>query len=245
MHVRRACPPARRSVGPWRRSSVVLIASLATAAAGGQLAISPAQAGAAAIASTGSAMLTGTKAAKVVGEQVNEIAIPTVSGPALRTGSGARVAASLTAARTASFRLVAVTWDHGSAARGTRIEVRTGRSGRWTAWQHLDAVPSEGPAAREDSSVRDGTEPLWVDQADGVDVRVIVPAAAKAPAGLEVAAIDPGVSSTDHAIATDPQSLAAGEVPARSPAARAAGHGAKITPMPRIISRVTMLRKMS
>jgi uncharacterized protein with LGFP repeats len=182
-------------------------------------------------------MLTGTNAAKVVGEQVNEIAIPTVSGSALRTGSGTRVAASLTAARTASFRLVAVTWDHGSAARGTRIEVRTGRSGRWTAWQHLDAVPSEGPAAREDSSVRDGTEPLWVDQADGVDVRVIVPAAAKAPAGLEVAAIDPGVSSTDQAIATDPQSLAAGEVPARSPAARAAGHGAKITPKPRIISR--------
>src|SRR6185369_3883830 len=46
MHVRRAYSPARRCVGPWRRSSVVLIASLATAAAGGQLAISPAQAGA-------------------------------------------------------------------------------------------------------------------------------------------------------------------------------------------------------
>ena len=164
MRFGRAYSPARRCVGPWRRSSVVLITSLATAAAGG-LAISPAQAGAAAIASSGSAMPSGAKAAKVVGEQVNEIAIPTVSGPALRAGSGTRVAASLTAARTAPFRLVAVTWDHSSAARGTKIEVRTGQSGRWTAWQHLDAVPSEGPAAREDSSVRDGTEPLWVDRA--------------------------------------------------------------------------------
>ncbi len=95
------------------------------------------------------------------------------------------------------FSMLGVTWDHGAVDPSTvEVAVRTRDPHGWTPWTAVDVDPDEGPAAGEDSSVRDGTAPLYVGQADAVEVAVY-DANGHRPSGLTVAAIDPGTTAYD------------------------------------------------
>ncbi|HEU0128564.1 MAG TPA: N-acetylmuramoyl-L-alanine amidase [Pseudonocardiaceae bacterium] len=94
------------------------------------------------------------------------------------------------------FSLVGVTWESGTATKGTTVSVRSRSLGAWSDWTALDIDPEEGPAASEETATRDGTAPAWVGQATGVEVAVFAPDGSP-PAGLTVDAIDPGMSSYD------------------------------------------------
>jgi len=105
--------------------------------------------------------------------------------------TGARdtpLVAELEPATVRDFGLVAVTWDHGTAAANTRVSVRNRVAGAWTPWQDLGIEPDEGPSAAEESSARDGTAPLWVGRADAVAVRVTA-GSGSAPEGLRVVTV--------------------------------------------------------
>ncbi len=146
-----------------------------------------------------------------VAPTVAEIAIPEVAAAGARTVGGLRVGAQLTDRSTGNFRMVAVTWDHLSAPAKMKIQVRVRDAGSWSRWQRLD-VDGDGPSgAQEKSTAPDGTVPDWVDHARGVDVRVWVPVAAKAPTHLKVSTIDPGVSAFDSTIAANDQIWAGGQ----------------------------------
>ena len=105
---------------------------------------------------------------------------------------GGYVIAELPQQTVAPFSLVGVTWASGMPATA-EIEVQWHGSGGWSAWTHLhqDLVPvDDGPG-------RPGTEPQWVDWADGIAVRVTNPTPAT-PVDLKVAAVT-GSKATDIA----------------------------------------------
>ncbi len=125
---------------------------------------------------------------------------PTPPAPVVRTlpvpstssdlrGSGSPVVARMAPTPTADFGLIAVTWDHSSASANLAVIVRARVSGAWTPWQRLPVETSEGPSAAEETTVRDGTAPAWVGDADGVAVRVTAPDG-RAPSGLRVVTIE-------------------------------------------------------
>ena len=159
--------------------------------------------------------------------------VTTMPVPAARTtpqmSGGVTLVSSLPPTATAaSFDLVAVTWMHASAPADMTVEVKVRRGGDWSSWQHLEFDPSEAPGSGEDSLVRDGTAPLWVGGADGIQARALSPSGLR-PEGLRVVAIDPGSSPSDRA-ATSGTTTAAS-----SGAASAAAGG--LAPMPSIVSR--------
>jgi hypothetical protein len=204
---------------------------------GAGLTAGPARAGSAAqTADSTSASRVPTKVRPhAVAPTVDEIAIPAVAAATARTVGGLRVGAQLTDPHTQDFRMVAVTWDHLSAPTSMKIQVRVLDAGTWSNWQRLE-VDDDGPAAtQEKSSVRDGTVPDWVDHATGVDVRVWVPVAAKAPTHMKVSAIDPGVSAFDSTIAADNRIWAGGQPLPGSPALT--GQTPKALLQPKMITR--------
>ncbi len=117
-----------------------------------------------------------------------------------RSGSaaadGATLAAHVRKPRMHGFAMVGVTWDAGSAAPGTTVSVRSRSQGTWSDWTALVIDPDEGPAPRQEDSVRDGTAPAWVGAANGLEVAVYS-ADGSSPTRLRVNAIDPGTSSYD------------------------------------------------
>ncbi len=97
--------------------------------------------------------------------------------------------------------MLGVTWDHRATADAVVVEVRSRRSGAWTPWTELDTDLDGGPlTTAADSEFRDGTEPVWVGNATGVEVAVY--GRHRAPRGLEVSAIDPGTTSSASNLAT-------------------------------------------
>lgn len=70
----------------------------------------------------------------------------------------------------AEFSAVAVTFDE--LPEGS-VTVRTRNNGTWSQWRPLDVSTDDGPddSAAEAGTSRLGTEPLWVDSADQVQVR--------------------------------------------------------------------------
>jgi hypothetical protein len=129
--------------------------------------------------------------------------------------------------------MVAITWAHDTAQRDLEGQVRVRRGGQWSPWQSLAFEPTEGPAATEESSVRDGTAPLWVGASDGVRARLISSAGAT-PRDVKVVMIDPGVSAYDQALAGNNQRYASGE---QRDAGQARGGARRFIPMPRIVTR--------
>lgn len=86
------------------------------------------------------------------------------------------------------FSMLGVTWDSGlrETAGQSLVEVRWHKlDGSWSPWTelHIDPAPGEGG--------REGTEPQWVDKADGAAVRVMSKQATKVE-GLRLATVDPG-----------------------------------------------------
>ena len=88
---------------------------------------------------------------------------------------------------TRTFTLLGVTWDPG-AAETPAVEVRW-RSlvDGWSDWTALEPSPADVAS----TGTRPGTEPLWVGESDGVDVRVSTPSG-RAPEGVRVATVTDG-----------------------------------------------------
>jgi len=123
---------------------------------------------------------------------------PSGSGaPSLMRAAGTRRTVLLTTRRaTADYGMVGVTWDGSRPVGQVEAWVRTRSSGSWSDWTPLGGASDEEPDAAEARGTRAGTAPLWVGQADGVQVRVDV-LAGEAPTRVRVALVDPGSSAAD------------------------------------------------
>ncbi len=120
--------------------------------------------------------------------------------------AGAPGAQGVTSQAVRPFSLVGITWNDGAAGLNGTVQVRTRSvtTGAWSDWQDLensDDVPDLGSPERATGQVRGGTAPLWVGDADGVQVRVTPTAATGTragtptlPKGLRVDMVDPGTS---------------------------------------------------
>ncbi|MDP9444635.1 MAG: N-acetylmuramoyl-L-alanine amidase [Actinomycetota bacterium] len=143
---------------------------------------------------------------------VHQVAVPEVPGVRAAVRSvgvaGPVVVATLLRRDIAPFRLVGLTWAPGSAGPDTRVQVRAHRNGSWSGWQQLDVDPAASASGADGAEalgaeVRDGTDPLWVDPSDGVEVRVLGNPAT-APDDVTVTTIDPGTAPADAAIGQQP-----------------------------------------
>jgi uncharacterized protein with LGFP repeats len=94
--------------------------------------------------------------------------------------------------------MVGVTWKAGTAQAGTEVQVATRSGGTWSAYEELEAEQDPTDIAGHNS--RGGTAPLWVDEADGVAVRV-VSTTGRAPSDLAVTTIEPGAPTTADRVA--------------------------------------------
>ncbi|WP_229882193.1 peptidoglycan recognition protein family protein [Streptomyces alanosinicus] len=113
------------------------------------------------------------------------------------------------------FSLVGVVWDDPDTALRGRVQVRTrsATTGKWSGWQDVEVHNADhgadpGTAERGAPRVRGATAPLWVGDAEGVDVRVRADGAAAGargsraagprrprvplPSGLRLQLVDPG-----------------------------------------------------
>jgi uncharacterized protein with LGFP repeats len=121
-------------------------------------------------------------------------------------GAAGRALAALTERRsTDEFDTVGVTWEQGSAPNDMQVEVRVRSDGRWSSWTELepmDAGPDAGTP--EGRAARGGTEPLSVDESDGVQVRVSSPSG-RGARDMRVDLVDPGESAADADVGGRPQ----------------------------------------
>ncbi len=130
-----------------------------------------------------------------VGGGVRSLDVP-ITAPA---GASAR-SAGLGTPRMATdrFRMLGVTWR---GPRNLPIEYRTRTPGRgWTAWQAAPML-TDGPdptSGEGDPDLR-ATAPIWVDVADGVQIRV----RGRSPERLDLTLIDPGRLATDSTDSPD------------------------------------------
>ncbi len=122
----------------------------------------------------------------------------------------------LTARASARFSLLGVTWERRTGA-GVLVQVRVRSATGWTGWQQLAVDDGHGPEDAHTAG-RDGTEPLWVGEADGVEARVSSTDGG-AVRDVRVSLVDPG---TAPALTT----LAATAASARPPIINRAGWGA-------------------
>jgi putative cell wall-binding protein/peptidoglycan hydrolase-like protein with peptidoglycan-binding domain len=128
----------------------------------------------------------------------------TLSGAS--TGDRNRIVAFTPVLERPEFDLVAVTWQATSPVPGSDIAVtvRVRENGTWSEWTQLpvpDLAPDPDVAAEQ--GLRAGTDPLFVDDADAVQVRVDT-ATGQTPAGLQVTTIDAGYSPADEHLAAQP-----------------------------------------
>ena len=194
---------------------------------------------AAAVVVTGAAVLTGGRVAQAqpardpagTGPQLQTIELQPAAGasptgksfasPGAVRAESAGGAMAVSQRGTRPFSLVGATWTDPRATLDGTVEVRTRAvDGRWTGWQPLE---SDGPDAAdpgtEHGPVRGSTDPLWVDESNGVEARV---AAADGrtrplPAGLRLDLINPDVRAE------------------AAPQAQAAAYPAR--PVPRLVTR--------
>jgi len=191
------------------------------------------------------------------GLDVREIAVPRVGGgeatgdtapstaPQTLSAAGDAdlaepVVASAVRASTTPFSLVGVTWRSGSAPADVAVEVRAHGAEGWSPWRELHFHPEEGPAGGEDSSTRQGTEPLWVGESDGVQTRVHS-ATGRPPADLRLTLVDPGsdpvVLASSGSSASSAESGALSVTPAVVTEASTASTMTVASRQPRVITR--------
>jgi len=116
--------------------------------------------------------------------------------------------------RTRKFGLVGFTWDQATTPAGAALQVRVREARGWTEWTTL-STSEDGPdpaSAEGQRTATAATEPLFVDSADGVQVRVDTPDGSK-PAQLQAVLVDPGESAADSAL---PASAAASATPSNA-----------------------------
>jgi len=138
-----------------------------------------------------------------VAAEITTLSLDDAAAPAARssttTADGAPATLATGVLEVPEFDLVAVTWpaDSPVPAADLTVEVRVREQGAWTGWTRLgvpDLVPDDEVVARHD--VREGTDPLFTEDADAVQVRV-TSASGELPDDLQVATIDPGESPAD------------------------------------------------
>lgn len=89
---------------------------------------------------------------------------------------------------TVDFQTLGVTWDADvdGAALGAQVRVRL--DGRWTPWQALEEEPNPDPGTAEAERARPGTDPLWVGDADAVQLSFAPPR--EPVTGVELVLVD-------------------------------------------------------
>lgn len=112
-------------------------------------------------------------------------------------GAGDRVVTPVT--ETDGFQTVGMTWPGDADAARLDVQVRTrADDGTWSGWQQLevaDDAPDAGTADAASAEVRGGTDPLWVGEADAVQLSF--PAdGAPAPQDLELTLVDVPLPTT-------------------------------------------------
>ena len=115
------------------------------------------------------------------------------SAPADRGAAPGRPDVFVTRTGVATFDLLGVTWQPGWSGQLT-VLARTHGARGWSEWSSLDLTDT--PSTREARAARPGTEPLWVGDSDGYQVRVDV-RRGTLPRGLRVDLVNPGTSSAD------------------------------------------------
>ncbi|MDQ1294190.1 MAG: hypothetical protein QG608_2073 [Actinomycetota bacterium] len=101
---------------------------------------------------------------------------------------------------TEPFSLIGVTWDDAAQLVEGRVQVRARSTdtGKWTAWADLGSEQGEEGTA---DARRGGTEPVWVGNSDGVEVRVDGRTVEGLPAGMRLDLVDPDREPTDNTLA--------------------------------------------
>ena len=91
----------------------------------------------------------------------------------------------------ASFQTVGVTWPEGTDVGGLGAQVRTRTDGTWSTWVDLAPGDDAPDAGTSDAAhaVRGGTEPVWVGDADAVQL-AFAATAKGGPGGLSLSLID-------------------------------------------------------
>lgn len=137
--------------------------------------------------------------------EVRELSVPaTVPDRSTRRSTdgvapAGSVLAELPATTTTSFSTLGVTWAPGTTAE-PQVEVRIRSGTAWSGWRLLET--SNDADGDEAANARPGTDPLWVGDSNGVEVRLTATKASEgrpAPADVKVALIDPESLATDAA----------------------------------------------
>ncbi len=137
---------------------------------------------------------------------------------------------------TDGFQTLGVTWPEGSDVGGLEPAVRTrDLDGTWSDWQALeiaDEAPDAGSADARSAELRGGTDPLWVGEADAVQVSFAASADAApgdlnltlvdAPAAAETGAVVGGASSSGQAVIA-PAAYVVTDAQTATPAASSSG----------------------
>ena len=123
---------------------------------------------------------------------VSNLAVPLASDAAAKAAAPqideaeGDLVAELKPRATGDYAMVGVTWKTTPGLGEVTVDVRTRKSSRWSTWKTLEVDGDQG-----EGGGRPGTEPLWVDEADGVSVRIQTTSGVK-PADIKVTTIDPG-----------------------------------------------------
>ena len=117
------------------------------------------------------------------------------------TRDGLRLAVVSPAEKATGLATVGVTWNEAERLSDdqVQVDVRTRKAGRWSTWSALEYHDDHGPDASESEgrTERAGTEPTVVGHVQSVQVRAWT-ATGRAPRGIKVAVIDPGVGHMER-----------------------------------------------
>ena len=150
---------------------------------------------------------------------------PSVSAGGLTVQETPVRTAAVTAAKAVRpFRMIAVTWPAGTSDVVAKVRLR--QNGTWSAWQELDS--GDGGNGDTKATGRAGTDPLWVDRAEGVEAEVT--SGGSAVPDAKVVTIDPGTRAGDAPASLETSSTG-GAATTMASSTRAP------YPMPRIITR--------
>lgn len=145
----------------------------------------------------------------------------------------------LTEEATDPFSTVGVTWDAATTAE-PQVELRVRTDEGWSEWQDVPTEAATGAdegAGGGNAETRPGTDPVWVGEARGVDVRL------RAPQGTmvdpEVALINPDAMAPGADAVPTPEPQAPATAEQQGPATRSAPapQAAGSVPRPAIVSR--------
>ena len=140
---------------------------------------------------------------------------------ALVSGAGRRTVLLTDLLDTRPYALVGITWADAPAVGDVQAWVRTRTAGTWSGWQSLGGLADEEPdrgTPDTAGTLRGGTSPLWVGQADGVQARVDV-LSGNDPTDLRISLVDPGTSEAEAGVSAH-GALSVAEAASSAPAVR-------------------------